>query len=82
MHGADLQIIDADPRDPFHFFLANFKQQLVAGYSRTLPDGGLAAFMPDYDQVDREKAVAKEGRSGQPVVRPVQDWEAWRSSGR
>jgi hypothetical protein len=50
MHGADLQIIDADARDPFHFFLARYNQQLVAGYSRTLSDKGLVVFMPDFDE--------------------------------
>jgi hypothetical protein len=50
MHGADLQIIDADPQDPFHFFLSQYLAQLVAGTSRTLPDKGLVVWMPDYDQ--------------------------------
>jgi len=64
MHGADLQIIDADPKDPFHFYLAGFKQQLVAGYSRTMPDGGLASFMPDFDQVGEGNLSPKESSAG------------------
>jgi hypothetical protein len=53
MHGADLQIIDKDPKDPFLFYLKHFDQQLVAGYSRTLSDKGLAAFVPDFDEIGR-----------------------------
>jgi hypothetical protein len=47
MHGADLQIIDADPKDPFDFYLSQYAKQLVAGYSRTMPDQGLVVYMPD-----------------------------------
>ena len=50
MHGADLQIIDADPKDLFNFFLARYSQQLVAGHSRTMPDKGLVVFMPDFEE--------------------------------
>jgi hypothetical protein len=53
MHDADLQIVDKDPKDPFNFFLAYFSQQLVAGYSKTLVNKGLVAYMPDYDQVGK-----------------------------
>lgn len=48
---ADLQIIDADPTDPFNFYLDEYKSHLVAGYSRTLPDFGLKVYMPDYPAV-------------------------------
>jgi hypothetical protein len=53
MTGADLQLIDADDRDPFDFFPARYRRQLVAGYSKNTPEGGLATYMPDYDDVDR-----------------------------
>lgn len=53
MHGADLQIIDADSKDPFDFFLAQYSRQLVAGYSRTLADKGLVVYMPDSDEVGK-----------------------------
>jgi hypothetical protein len=59
MHGADLQIIDADPKDPFTFFFARYSQQLVAGTSRTMPDKGLVVFMPDFE--DSGKRAAKSG---------------------
>ncbi len=47
MHGADLEIIDADLKDPFGFFLAQYAKQLTAGYSRTLANKGLVVYMPD-----------------------------------
>ena len=53
MHGADLQIIDADPKDPFDFFLSQYQRQLVAGYSRTLEDRGLVVYMPDSDEAGK-----------------------------
>jgi hypothetical protein len=53
MNGADLQIIDADPKDPFDFFLSQYAKQLVAGYSRTMPDKGLVVYMPDSDETEK-----------------------------
>lgn len=54
MADTDLMITDADPRDPFDFFLDHYNEQLVAGYSRNTPDHGLGVVMPDY----RRAAVA------------------------
>jgi hypothetical protein len=51
MHGADLQIIDKDPKDALLMSPNHFDRQLVAGFSRTLPDKGLAAFVPDYNEI-------------------------------
>jgi hypothetical protein len=48
---ADLQIVDADSTDVFDFFLSEYEAQLVAGQSRTMPDAGLVAFFPDYDDI-------------------------------
>jgi hypothetical protein len=48
MTDADMQLIDADPRDPFDFFPARYEGQLIAGYSRNTPRHGLQVFMPDY----------------------------------
>jgi hypothetical protein len=53
MHGADLQIVDKDPKDPLLFFLKRINEQLVAGYSRTLPDKGLVTYVPDFDEIGR-----------------------------
>jgi hypothetical protein len=51
MNGTDLEIRDADPDDPFDFFLDRYNDQLVAGYSRNTPDHGLVTYMPDFRQV-------------------------------
>ena len=51
MKGTELQIVDADSRDPFDFFLDHYNEQLVAGYSKNLPDKGLVVQMPDYDKL-------------------------------
>lgn len=57
MLDADMQIIDADERDAFDFNIDHYTVQLVAGYSRTTPEGGLEVFMPDYDDAQRMLAA-------------------------
>ena len=48
MLDAEMQIVDLDRgRRPFAFDLDRYQAQLVAGYSRTLPDQGLEVFMKD-----------------------------------
>ncbi len=56
MSDTDLRLIDADPQDPFEFSPAQYLTQLVAGYSKSLPNGGLRTVMPDLDE------AAKAGR--------------------
>ncbi len=51
-------IVDADPSDPFDFFLDQYNLQLVAGYDRNTPDHGLIVHMPDYR---RATGVGKKG---------------------
>lgn len=53
MFDAEMQIVDLDPVDPFKFDLDRYNEQLVAGYSRTLPDLGLEVYMRDIDKVRR-----------------------------
>ena len=60
MADADMQLIDADPRDPFEFFPVRYDAQLIAGYSRNTPRKGLQVFMPDY---------ASGGRLPNPSIR-------------
>jgi hypothetical protein len=48
MRDTDLLIVDAQPEDPFDFFLDQYNAQLVAGYSKNTPDHGLIVVMPDY----------------------------------
>jgi hypothetical protein len=50
MHDTDLMIEDAEPGDPFDFFLDQYKAQLVAGYSRTRSDDGLTVGMQDFSK--------------------------------
>jgi len=56
MTDADLMLIDEDPKDPFDFSPAQYKDQLVAGYSKTTADNGLITHMPDLSD------IAKRGR--------------------
>jgi len=51
MSDTDLQINDADSRDPFDMYLVRYAKQLVAGTSRTLPNQGLQVVMPDYTKI-------------------------------
>jgi hypothetical protein len=51
MHGTDLQIVDADQKDPFDFYLTRLNDQLVAGSSRNLTDYGLVTTMPDFSDI-------------------------------
>ena len=59
MNDADMQLIDADPSDPFDFYPDHYNEQLVAGYSKTTPSGGLRVYMPDYDKISRPLSPAK-----------------------
>ena len=51
MLDADMLITDLDPSDAFRFDLDRYQPQLVAGYSRTLPSGGLEVWMRDIDML-------------------------------
>lgn len=55
MNDADMELIDMDQHDPFDFYLARYKEQLVAGYTKTTPAFGLRVFMPDYAKLPRKK---------------------------
>lgn len=71
MNDTDMQLIDADPRDPFDFFPDHYKDQLIAGYSKTTATGGLLVYMPDYGKISRpplpERAEVKGAdRMAQP----------------
>ena len=67
MMDADLQIVDADPDDPFDFDLAHLNEQLVAGESHNQPDFGLVTVLPDYGDMRRVASTtsAKKGRASQ-----------------
>jgi hypothetical protein len=53
MTETDLELVDEDPRDVFDFSVDKWNEQLVAGYSKTTPDRGLRAHMPDYNDLGR-----------------------------
>jgi hypothetical protein len=53
MNNTDMRLIDADPTDPFDFFPEHYKDQLVAGYSKTTASGGLQVYMPDYNKISK-----------------------------
>jgi hypothetical protein len=48
MTDADLLIVDADPSNPFDFFLDHYNDQLVAGYSKNTMSKALISVWPDY----------------------------------
>jgi hypothetical protein len=54
MDDTDLLIADADPKDPFDFWLDRYNDQLVAGMSRNTRDHGLIVEMPDFAKVASE----------------------------
>ena len=43
--GADLQILDANPKTLFDVFPVQYAKQLAAGYSRMLPDKRLVVYL-------------------------------------
>ena len=51
MSDADMILIDMEPKDPFDFFLDHYKDQLVAGYSKTTLENGLRVYMPDFHKL-------------------------------
>jgi hypothetical protein len=57
MTDTDLQLIDQEPSDAFDFFPAKYRAQLVAGYSKNTPSGGLRTYMPDYAELIRHRAT-------------------------
>lgn len=51
MTETDLVLIDLDPRDPFDFFLAHYRNQLAAGYTKTTLSFGLRCYFRDYNKL-------------------------------
>ena len=69
MHDADMLILDAEPRDPFDFFLDQYNAELVAGYSRNTADHGLVVVMQDFSKTpplpsERRSKGSSPNRSG------------------
>ena len=59
MVDADLMLVDDDPKDPFDFSPAEYKDQLVAGYSKNTPTNGLVTHMPDLSDIAKRGAATK-----------------------
>jgi hypothetical protein len=57
MTDADMQIVALSNNQFFGFDLDRYKQQLVAGYSRTLPDLGLEVYMASVETLGTGKTV-------------------------
>jgi hypothetical protein len=60
MTPANLLVVDRDPRDPFDFWLARYKSQLLAGSTRNTPDGGLITTWPDLNKTTRQQVTRKK----------------------
>jgi hypothetical protein len=55
MSDTDLTILDLNPEDPFDFFLDHYRDQLVAGYTKTTPSFGLRSYFRDYEKLGAKK---------------------------
>ena len=60
MLDAQMQIVDVRPSGLFNFSLDRYKDQLVAGYSKTLPDLGLQVFMLGLDKLSTAGKLSAE----------------------
>jgi hypothetical protein len=60
MLDAEMQIVDLRPTGFFNFDLDKYKDQLVAGYERTLPDLGLEVYMLGLEKLETGKATVAE----------------------
>lgn len=58
MLDAQMQVVDLRPTRFFDFSLDRYKDQLVAGYERTLPDLGLEVYMLGLDKLGSGSAAA------------------------
>ena len=63
MSDTDLTLIDLDPQDPFDFYLDYYKDQLVAGYTKTTPSFGLRAYFRDYNKLTPKQKSRKTSRA-------------------
>jgi hypothetical protein len=64
MNDTDLTLLDLDPSDAFDFYLDHYKQQLVAGYTKTTPSFGLRVYMVDFNKLGRSKSPRTATKPG------------------
>ena len=67
MVDADMEVVDADPTDPFDFFLDYYNNQLDAGFTDNLANYGLRVFMRDFADLG---SPVKAGERAQPIPKP------------
>jgi hypothetical protein len=58
MAGADLILIDMDDKDPFDFYFQRYKEQLMAGYSKTTGEFGLRVYLRDFNKLSNNNQRA------------------------
>jgi len=58
MKNVQLELIDQDASDVFDFSVAGYNRMLVAGYSKTMPDGSLRTYLPDFADLANGGPVA------------------------
>jgi len=59
MNDTDLTLLDMDSKDTFDFYLDHYKEQLVAGYTKTTPAFGLRVYMRDFHKLPHLSATAR-----------------------
>lgn len=62
MTDTDMLLVDPDPRDAFDFYLDRYKDQLIAGYSKTTPTFGLRVYMVDFNKLKRKSPPTKPAK--------------------
>jgi hypothetical protein len=68
MDWSNLQLVGADHRGPFEFYLDRYTSQLAAGYIRTTSGGAVVAYLPNCR--DTPSRLASGGSSRQAVAPP------------
>ena len=63
MNDTDMILVDLDPRDPFDFFLDRYRDQLVAGYTKTTPQFGLRVYMVDFDKLHKRRTTRTQAKA-------------------
>jgi hypothetical protein len=58
MENADLAVIDLDAKDPLDWDQDSYKDQLVAGYSKTTVQFGLRAYVKDFGKLPKSTRTA------------------------
>ncbi|HEY6351726.1 MAG TPA: hypothetical protein VI636_20180 [Candidatus Angelobacter sp.] len=56
MNDTDLVLIDEDAKDPFDFYLDHYREQFVAGYTKTTFQFGLRVYMVDFNKLHQAKS--------------------------